>query len=134
MEQASSEELEGLAGSLVIYFTTLIVVLAPFGIAVFLASQPTYFPNPGMAAYTPPPATRLIPLMNRKMDAPLQIAAGEPGEPVLNAMAAAGLKPPTKPNPEAKTGFRKQREANRQSNFASTVHYSQPTDRGSHPY
>ncbi len=111
MALISSNELEGLGGSLVIYLLTLIVVAIPFAIPVFLASQPTYYPNLGMAAYTPPPATRIIPMMDRKMDAPLPIVGGEPEELALNAMAAAGLKQPTKPNREAERRFRKQREA-----------------------
>jgi hypothetical protein len=69
----------------------LIVAFVPFAIPVFLAMQPTYYPNLGMAAYTPPPATRLLPLMNRKMDAPLlPIPIGEHEERPLDAMADAG--------------------------------------------
>ncbi len=133
MARVSSNELEGLGGSLVIYLMTLIVVAIPFAIPVFLASQPTYYPNSGMAAYMPPPATRLIPLINRKMVAPLPIAVGELEKPALNAMVAAGLKQPTKPNPEAERRFRMPREAKRDPNYVPMVHDIQPADRGSHP-
>jgi hypothetical protein len=51
-------------------------------------SQPTISPNPGVAAYTPPPATRLVPLP-RKSDAP--VLADLPGDPEspLTALAQA---------------------------------------------
>jgi hypothetical protein len=51
-------------------------------------SQPTISPNPGVAAYTPPPATRLVPLP-RRSDAPaLADLPGDPESP-LTALAQA---------------------------------------------
>jgi hypothetical protein len=50
--------------------------------------QPTISPNPGIAAYTPPPATRLVPLA-RQSDAPvLTDLAPDPASP-LTALAQA---------------------------------------------
>ena len=132
MAQNSSNEMQGLAGSLAIYLVALIVGLIPVAIPVFLASRPTHYVNPGIAAYTPPPATRLIPLLNRKMDAPMAVA--EPEAPALNAMASAKLKQPAKPIPGAAAGFRKLGEASRPSTIQPTVHFIQPADRGSHTF
>jgi hypothetical protein len=51
-------------------------------------SRPTISPNPGVAAYTPPPATRLVPLP-RRSDAPaLADLPGDPESP-LTALAQA---------------------------------------------
>jgi hypothetical protein len=57
----------------------------------YYLSQPAMNPNPGVAAYTPPPATRLVPLP-RKSDAPeladLPPLPTEPS-PALTALAQA---------------------------------------------
>jgi hypothetical protein len=59
-----------------------------FWLLVVYLSQPTVYPNPGLATYTPPPGTRLLPLP-RKMDAPeVGDLAGDPPSPV-NAVAQA---------------------------------------------
>jgi hypothetical protein len=63
-------------------------VVACFWFSLFYLSRPTSFPNPGLAAYTPPPGTRLLPLP-RVSDAPeLADVPIEPTSP-LTAMAQA---------------------------------------------
>ena len=44
-------------------------IVGCFWFMLFQLSQPAIYANPGAAAYTPPPGTRLIPLL-RKSDAP----------------------------------------------------------------
>jgi len=61
---------------------------ACFWFFVVYLSHPTAYPNPGLAAYTPPPATRLLPLP-RKMDAPAVADAGEDTPSPLTALAQA---------------------------------------------
>jgi hypothetical protein len=41
---------------------TIISVVGCFWFLFFSLSRPTVYPNPGLAAYKPPPATRLVPL------------------------------------------------------------------------
>jgi hypothetical protein len=63
-------------------------VVACFWFSLFYLSRPTSVPNPGLAAYTPPPGTRLLPLP-RVSDAPeLADVPNEPTSP-LTAMAQA---------------------------------------------
>ena len=61
-------------------------------LALYELSQPTINPNPGLAAYTPPPATRLVPLP-RQSDAPelAELPVDLPPAPAsaLSAMAQA---------------------------------------------
>ncbi len=65
---------------------------ACFFLALFELSRPTINPNPGLAAYTPPPATRLVPLP-RRSDAPelAELPADPPAAPAsaLSALALA---------------------------------------------
>jgi len=63
-------------------------VVGCFWFMLFHLSQPAIYANPGVAAYTPPPATRLIPLP-RKSDAPeLAYSPDAPASP-LTAFAQA---------------------------------------------
>jgi hypothetical protein len=63
-------------------------IVACFWFLLFDLSQPTAYPNPGLAAHTPPPGTRLIPLL-RRSDAPkLADVPNEPASP-LTALAQA---------------------------------------------
>jgi hypothetical protein len=58
--------------------------------------QPTVSPNPGLAAYTPPPATRLVPLA-RQSDAPeLTELAPDPASPLTALAQAQAGDPPAK--------------------------------------
>ncbi len=57
-------------------------------LVLYALCQPTISPNPGVAAYTPPPATRLVPLP-RQSDAP-ELADLPPDPPSpLSALAQA---------------------------------------------
>jgi hypothetical protein len=58
--------------SAVVQFWIISLVLAGAAcifLPLYSLTQPTVYANPGLAAYTPPPATRLVPLA-RKSDAP----------------------------------------------------------------
>src|ERR1700733_13434062 len=58
--------------------------------------QPTISPNPGIAAYTPPPAPRLVPLA-RQSDAPeLPDPAPDPASPLPALAQAQASDPPAK--------------------------------------
>jgi hypothetical protein len=68
---------------------------------IFFLCQPSVSPNPGIAAYTPPPATRLVPLP-RVSDAPelAELPAETPSPLAALAQARAGdlpAKPPPRP-------------------------------------
>jgi hypothetical protein len=65
------------------------VVAGCFGLLFMVLMQPDKYPNPGLAAYTPPPGTRLLPLP-RKSDAP-ELAELPPTQvpSPLNALAQA---------------------------------------------
>jgi hypothetical protein len=57
-------------------------------LVLYALCQPTISPNPGVAAYTPPPATRLVPLP-RRSDAPELAELPPDPAPALSAMAQA---------------------------------------------
>jgi hypothetical protein len=66
--------------------SAIVAVVGCFWFLVFDLSQPTIYPNPGLAAYTPPAGTRLLPLW-RRSDAPeLATLSSEPPSP-LTALA-----------------------------------------------
>jgi hypothetical protein len=66
----------------------ILAVVGSLWLLLFYFSQPTIYPNPGLAAYVPPPGTRLLPLL-RKSDAPeLANLQDEPPSP-LAALAQA---------------------------------------------
>jgi hypothetical protein len=68
--------------------TAITAIVGCFWFFLFYLSQPTIYPNPGLAAYMPPPGTRVLPLP-RESDAP--VLADLPTEPPspLAAMAQA---------------------------------------------
>jgi len=81
-------------------------------------SKPAVRPNPGVAAYTPPPGTRLIPLP-RKSDAPelTELAAETPSPLSAFALAAASekaakrdLRPAARKRPRVDSGEQDQRK------------------------
>lgn len=96
--------MEGLGGSLAIYLAGLIAIAALLALPVYLMSPDTHLPNPGMAAYTPPPRARLVPVP-RKMDAPPIVTASDREdaaiEAALKTMAAAEPKPEPAKKPAA---------------------------------
>jgi hypothetical protein len=49
--------------------SAILAAVGCFSLLLFCFSKPTIYPNPGLAAYAPPPGTRLLPLP-RKSDAP----------------------------------------------------------------
>src|SRR5262245_18783697 len=55
--------------------------------------RPIVLENPGVAAYQPPPATRLVPLP-RKMDAPELVETPSADRPVLASVADNGSRNP----------------------------------------
>ena len=71
--------------------TAISAVVGCFSLLLFYFSQPTIYPNPGLARYMPPPGTRLLPLP-RKSDAPeLADIPAEPPSP-FSALAQAQVK------------------------------------------
>jgi hypothetical protein len=75
----------------VIQFWILGLVLAGAAcifLPLYSLTQPTVYPNPGLAAYTPPPGTRLIPL-SRKSDAPELVDLPDEPRAALSAFAQA---------------------------------------------
>jgi hypothetical protein len=81
-------------------FWTASVVLAVGGLfflALFSLAQPTVYANPGLAAYTPPAATRLVPVP-RVSDAPE--LAELPALPVTSLSALAQAQTTEKPTSE----------------------------------
>ena len=71
--------------------TAITMVIGCFWFFVFYLSQPTIYPNPGLAAYTPPAGTRLVPIP-RKSDAPDLADIPESSPSPLTAMAQAPLR------------------------------------------
>jgi hypothetical protein len=71
--------------------SAILAVVGCYSLLLFHFSQPTIYPNPGLAAYLPPPATRLLPLL-RRSDAPE--LASIPDEPLspFSALAQAQVK------------------------------------------
>lgn len=78
-----------------------------FGILHHLL-QPTVVANPGLAAFSPPPATRLVPLP-RQSDAPE--LAELPAEAASSLKAFAQAAAPTETKPDAKPPARKRPRA-----------------------
>ncbi len=67
--------------------SAILAVVGSFWLLLFHFSQPAIYPNPGLAAYVPPPGTRLLPLL-RKSDAP-ELANLPDEPPPLAALAQA---------------------------------------------
>jgi hypothetical protein len=84
---------------------TISAIGACFYLMIFVLSQPTVYPNPGLAMATPLPGTRLVPLP-RRSDAPeLAGFRVEPASP-LTALALAQPSE-TQVKPDAGTPARK---------------------------
>jgi hypothetical protein len=89
--------------------SAILAVIGSFSLLLFYFSQPTIYPNPGLAAFNPPPATRLLPLP-RESDAPeLADLPNEPSPaPATLAQARASqtelmIKPPIAKRPISAT-------------------------------
>jgi len=66
-----------------------LAVAGCLGLLLYSLLQPSAFPNSGLAAYTPPPGTRLLPLP-RKSDAPELAALASQEEPTPLGARAQG--------------------------------------------
>ena len=71
--------------------TAITMVIGCFWFFVFYLSQPTIYPNPGLAAYSPPAGTRLVP-PPRESDAPDLAEVPENSSSPLTAMAQDQLR------------------------------------------
>jgi hypothetical protein len=85
MARSSRSPSDGVATALGFHLCLYCVVAAGFGFGLYLLFQPTRFPNPGVAAYKPPPGTVVT------YTPPLQRQ---------NDRALVGSPEPTKPEPE----------------------------------
>lgn len=74
---------------------TIISIVGCFWFLLFSLSRPAVYPNPGLAAYTPPPAMRLVPLP-RTSDAP------EIPEPAVSRDPPSALAAFAQPVPDQK--------------------------------
>jgi hypothetical protein len=71
--------------------TAIATVIGCFWFFVLYLSQPTIYPNPGLAAYAPPTGTRLVP-PPRESDAPDLAEVPKNSPSPLTAMAQAQLR------------------------------------------
>jgi hypothetical protein len=76
-------------GAILRYLVFVCIVFGALSFGAFELMQPTRLPNPGMAAYSAPPGTRLVPKIDwEKMNAPMYTAlAPEAPEPQAAAVA-----------------------------------------------
>jgi hypothetical protein len=80
--------------------SAILAVVGSFSLLLFHFSQPTTYPNPGLAAYRPPPATRLIPVP-RNSDAPeLANLPDQPPSPLAAFAQAQKIEMPETPAPK----------------------------------
>jgi hypothetical protein len=120
---------------LLTFVLAILGILAATGMLMYWLDKPAVRPNPGMAAYQPPPGVRLIPLP-RKMDAhELATVALEPSP--LTALAQEYEKNPEKaekPKRESRVRPRKaQRSARREYQYP-VYGYAQPWNGGNHQW
>jgi hypothetical protein len=96
----------------VIQFWILSLILAGvggFSLLFYSATRPTIYANPGIAAYAPPPGTRLVPLP-RTSDAPELVDLPDQAPSPLTALAQA--QPNEKPaKPDVRAPARKRPRA-----------------------
>jgi hypothetical protein len=117
---------DDLAGPIICLLGSISAV-GVFGFALFYLSQPAIYPNPGLAAYTPPAATRLVPLP-RISDAP-EVASEQAtlgDEPPSAETALAQAQKPTKESDPS--GHEHARALPHQSD-PRAFGYSQPWDK-----
>jgi hypothetical protein len=102
------------APSVIWIVSAIIAIIGCFWFLIFDLSQPIIYSNPGLAAYTPPPGTRLLPLP-RRSDAPeLADLANEPPSPLTALARALDQKevmsePPARKRPRVTAGENEQR-------------------------
>jgi hypothetical protein len=84
---------DGLDATLAIYLGAYGIVAACFALALYALLQPSTSPNPGLAAYDPPPRTVITYAATARLK----------GEPETNGFAAAAIGPePTPPEETTK--------------------------------
>ena len=99
-------------GAVGLYLAFLATGAACFFFMLYALSKPAVNSNPGLAAYSAPPGTRLLPLP-RKSDAPELVEVPREALTPLNALARAE---PSESQPKAKQrpSVRKRREVRRE--------------------
>jgi hypothetical protein len=70
MDDYSRSRGDGVAGALAIHLSIYLMVAAGFAFGLYELLQPARFPNPGLAAYKPPPATSVIPRRASNLTSP----------------------------------------------------------------
>src|SRR5258708_39481914 len=111
-QQICRSQGDQLAAPLLLILSANLAAAAGFFLLLYTLYQPQISPNPGGAAYMPPPATRLIPLP-RRSDAPELPGLPEDLPSALNALAQAqtrdqnttpDARPPARKRPRADPG------------------------------
>jgi hypothetical protein len=113
------------AAPLLLVLCAILAAAAGFFLLLYFLCQPTVTSNPGLAAYTPPPATRLVPLPRQSTapelaDIPPAAASPAPAaSSALTALAQAQPRdPPAKPaRPPARKRPRVEPSEHDQRNF-----------------
>jgi hypothetical protein len=101
--------------------STTLGVLGIFALAFHFLFQPTVYENPGLAAYSAPPETRLVPLPG-KSDAPALADLPELPQPPSTALAQAQTNERAKP--VAHPPFRRRSQATHRENQQPRWGYS----------
>ena len=128
MQYARAKAAVSSAGPLALYSFFILLVFGGFAGAMYYQLTPSRMPNPGLAAYAPPPATVLASAPARAMPAPQPIgdvaqAKPEPATPEVKDTPAAPVveanEPPPpvvhKKPPTRKVAKRHKRERNARS-------------------
>ena len=81
VKQLKSQSTEAVL-PLFLILSAILAVVGCFSLLLFYFSQPTIYPNPGLAAYAPPPGTRLLPLLRMSNAPELVNLPDEPPSPL----------------------------------------------------
>jgi hypothetical protein len=118
--------------SLLGYLSASLGFVVAFFLLLYWLMQPSVIPNPGMAAHSAPPATRLEPLP-RKMDAPELAELPEP--PPSVAFAQTNTSKSEKANQDVRAPVRKRpRTVIRRDNQNPAQGYAQQWNDGYRPW
>jgi hypothetical protein len=102
--------------------STILGIVGIFALSFYILFQPAVYENPGLAAYSPPQATRLVPLP-RKSDVPELADLPELPEPPSTALAQAQTN--DKPaKPVARPPFRRRLQGTHRDNEQPRLGYS----------
>jgi hypothetical protein len=99
MDDYSRSRGDGVAGALAIHLCLYLAVAAGFAFGLYELLQPARFPNPGLAAYKPPPATLVIPRRASNLTSPQSADLSEPL--VISTTAATELDTDGRSMPQA---------------------------------